>query len=185
VRIDHVVRRVTLAAIAVGAATSVLAPSRAHAQMPPAKAEVHQDWIEMKDTMMKIADAMPGDKFSFKSTPEQRSYGEQILHVASTNALVLSKDIGGKSQPPSIDMKATSKAKILKGLADSFDYGTALIDEQTDQSMLQTVKTVFHVRTATRSRIFYLLIGHAWDIYGQMAVYLRLNGITPPASRRP
>ena len=41
------------------------------------------------------------------------------------------------------------------------------------------------IGTTSRIRLFYLLVGHAWDIYGQMAVYLRLNGITPPASQRP
>jgi hypothetical protein len=177
--------RTVTAALAVGVLAGVLVPSRLVAQTPPAKAEVRQDWTEMKDTMTKIATEMPEAKFSYKSTPAQRTYGEQILHVASANVSVLKADIGGKAQPPAMNMKATSKAEILKALADSFDYGTALIDEQTDQSMVQVVKTVFHVGRATRSRIFYLLIGHAWDIYGQMAVYLRLNGLTPPASKQP
>ncbi len=167
----------------IAATLGVLAPLPLAAQTAPVKAEVRQDWTELKATMMKIADAMPEDKFSYKSTPAQRNYGEQILHVASANVTVL-KDVG-PAQPPTINMEATSKAEILKALGDSFDYGTALIDHQTDQSILQTVKTLFHVGNATRSRVFYLLIGHAWDIYGQMAVYLRLNGITPPASQRP
>ena len=173
-----------VAIMMVAAIVGVLAPSPLAAQTAPVKAEVRQDWTEMKDTMMKIGEAMPGDKFSYKPTPAQRSCGEQILHVASANVSVL-KDVGGKAQPPTINMKATAKAEILKALGDSFDYGTALIDEQTDLSMLQRVKTLFHVGDATRARVFYLLVGHAWDIYGQMAVYVRLNGITPPASQRP
>ena len=51
---------------------------------------------------MKIADAMPEDKFSYKSTPAQRNYGEQILHVASMNVTVL-KDVG-TAPPPTINM---------------------------------------------------------------------------------
>lgn len=168
-----------IAAIAV-----VLVPLASSAQTAPVKAEVRQDWTGMKDTLMKIADAMPGDKFSYKSTPPQRSYGEQLLHIATANVNVL-KDMGGKVQPPTINTKATAKADIVKALGDSFDYGTAIIDEQTDQSMLLRVKTPFRVGDSTRARVFYLLVGHAWDIYGQMAVYLRLNGITPPASQQP
>ncbi len=161
----------------IAATLGVLAPLPLAAQTAPVKAEVRQDWTEAsKATMTKIADAMPEDKFGNKSTPAQRNYGEQILHVASVNVTVL-KDVG-TAQPPTINMKATSKAEILKALGDSFDYGTALIDQQTDQSILQTVKTLFHVGNATRSRVFYLLIGHAWDSQWQMAVYLRLNGIT-------
>jgi uncharacterized damage-inducible protein DinB len=37
---------------------------------------------------------------------------------------------------------------------------------------------------STKARVVYYVIGHTWDIYGQMAVYLRLNGMTPPASQR-
>src|SRR5260221_5749426 len=106
----------------------VLAASPAAAQTAPVKAEVRQDWTEMKDTMMKIAEAMPGDKFSFKPTPAQRSYGEQILHVAGTNVTVL-PNIGGKAQPPTVNRNAVAKAEILKALADSFHYGIALSDQ--------------------------------------------------------
>lgn len=44
-----------------------------------------QDWIALKDTMMKIADAMPEDKFAYRATPAERTWGEQILHVAEAN----------------------------------------------------------------------------------------------------
>jgi len=49
--------------------------------------------------MMKIADAMPEDKFGYKSTPAQRSYGEQVLHVATVNMALLGT-IGGKAAAP-------------------------------------------------------------------------------------
>jgi len=50
-------------------------------------AELLRDWTEQKATMMKIADAMPEEKFSYKSTPAQRDYGQQILHVAGGNIM--------------------------------------------------------------------------------------------------
>jgi hypothetical protein len=58
----------------------------------------------------------------------------------------------------------------------------ALIKEQTDQSMLETVQTNELRGPSSRTRVIYLLLGHCWDIYGQMVVYLRLNGGVPPAS---
>ena len=63
-------------------------------------------------------------------------------------------------------------------------YGEALINEQTDQTLLGTVQARF-MGPATRARVLYFLVGHTWDIYGQMVVYLRLNGKVPPASQRP
>ena len=165
------------------AAALVLTVRPAGAQPSVLKGEIQKDWAGMKDTIMKIADKMPEDKFTYKSTPAQRNYGEQILHIATTNMALLPA-VGGKATPPTINAKATSKAEILKGLSDSFDYGTALITEQTPETMVAVVKARF-LGESTPARIFYFLLGHTWDIYGQMAVYLRLNGLVPPASERP
>ena len=165
------------------AVCSVIAVPSSFAQKADVKAEALRDWSDMKTTMVKISNEMPEDKFGYKSTPAQRNYGEQILHVATANVGFL-QGLGGKAPTPTVNAKATAKAEILKALADSFDYGTALINEQTPETMLQTVQARF-LGSSTRSRIFYFLVGHAWDIYGQMAVYLRLNGLVPPASQRP
>jgi hypothetical protein len=68
---------------------------------------------------------------------------------------------------------------------DSFDYGAAVLKEQTDQTMVQAAAMPPGFLDHRRARMFTFLIGHTWDIYGQMAVYLRLSGVTPPASVRP
>jgi uncharacterized damage-inducible protein DinB len=154
------------------------------AQSANLNAELLKDWTEQKTLMMKIADAMPEEKFSYKSTPPQRDYGQQILHVAGGNVMYL-RFFGGKAPAPAINRTATAKAEILKALSDSFDYGTAIIKEQTDQSMMQIVQTNQYLGPSSRARVIYFLLGHTWDIYGQMAVYLRLNGVVPPASQRP
>ena len=108
----------------------------------------------------------------------------QILHIAGGNVTYL-RFFGGKAAAPAINRTATGKAEILKALADAFDYGTALIKEQTDQSMMQVEQTNQYLGPSSRARVIYFLLGHTWDIYGQMAVYLRLNALVPPASQRP
>jgi len=68
-----------------------------------------------------------------------------------------------------------------------FDYGTAALNEQTDATMVEAAPNTRFDRfmgPSVRARVVYYVIGHTWDIYGQMVVYLRLNGITPPASQR-
>ena len=145
-----------------------------------------KDWTAQRDTLLKIANAMPEDKFGFRPTPAQRTWGEQILHIAQANVIQMGR-LGSKAPAPAVDMKATSRAEILKALTDSFDYGTAGLREQTDETMLQqAASTRFDqfMGPSARVRVVYYVIGHTWDIYGQMAVYLRLNGITPPASQR-
>jgi uncharacterized damage-inducible protein DinB len=173
---------VKLQTFGVAAAMLVLTTLRPAAQSPTIQSDALKDWTNMKETMTKIADAMPEDKFGFKPTPAQRTFGEQILHVAGANVGLI-KMLGGKAAAPTVNAKATSKAEILKALADSYDYGIAVIKEQTDQAMLEAVKGPSFIGTATRARLVWATIGHAWDEYGAMTVYLRLNGIVPPASR--
>ena len=158
------------------------APASVAAGQATVRGDLLKDWQDQKDMMMKIADAMPEDRFGYKSTPAQRSYGEQIMHVALVNADLL-KVIGGTAAPPSFTAdSAKTKAEILQALAESYDYGIALLNEQTDATFSQTINAAF-LGPSTRSRMFWFLLGHSMDVYGQMVVYLRLNGIVPPASR--
>ena len=163
----------------------VLAPMKPAAQTVSLQAEMLKDWTDLKGTMDKIAGAMPEDKFSYKSTPEQRDYGQHIMHIAQVNLRFLQL-AGAKAPAPAIDMKAMGKAATIRAMDQSFDYGAAILQEQTDQTMLQGLaKPPGFLGPSTRARLFTFLIGHTWDIYGQMAVYLRLNGVVPPASVRP
>ena len=161
------------------------------AQSITVASDLLKDWKAQKETMMKIADAMPEDKLGFRATPAERSYGEQILHIAGAN-IMLMKFLGAKAPAPPINdadltvfgLKVTSKAQVLKALSDSYDYGEASLKELADPGMAQTIKGPRWMGEVTRAKMVYFTLGHAQDIYGQMAVYLRLNGIVPPASRK-
>ncbi|MEO8257567.1 MAG: DinB family protein [Acidobacteriota bacterium] len=146
--------------------------------------DVVKDWEGQKDLLVKLASAMPDDKLGFKPTPAQRSFGEHILHIAQVNVALLTA-VGGKAPAPTIDMKATTKAAMIKQMTDSFDYGAALLKEFDNTTIQGTVTQPFGMGPATRARVFFFLVGHTQDTYGQMAVYLRLNGGVPPASQRP
>jgi hypothetical protein len=161
-----------------------LAGAQPTAQSATLDRELLKDWTEMKSTMMALANEMPEDGFAFKATPPQRDFAQQILHIAQANVLNL-RFLAGKATPPTIDRSARSKAAVMRAMADSFDYGTALIMEQTEQSLLEIVPTNQFLGPSSRARVIYFLLGHTWDIYGQMVVYLRLNGGVPPASQRP
>jgi len=80
-------------------------------------------------------------------------------------------------------LKMTEKPAVLKALSDSFDYGEAVIKEFSN-AMTEVVQGPPWIGPATRAKMVWYTMGHTQDIYGQMAVYLRLNGVVPPASRR-
>ena len=169
----------TMAAAALFAMTATTAT----AQGVTLAGDMVKDWQQQKATMMAIADAMPEDKFGFKSTPAQRSYGEQVMHVVQINQMLLGT-LGAKTAAPAVNMKATSRADILKALQQSYDYGEAAFKEFNDAAWVQPVMGPRFIGQATRVRIANFAMTHTMDIYGQMVVYLRLNGIVPPASRR-
>jgi dipeptidyl aminopeptidase/acylaminoacyl peptidase len=146
--------------------------------------DVQADWAAQKEGFINAADAMPADAFGYKSTPAQRSYGEQIMHVVQTNMLIMGL-LGGNTPAPMVNTKAVTKADVMTALRQSFEFGDAVLKEFNDQQLnARVTPPPFMGPSASRLRLIYGSMQHTFDIYGQMVVYLRLNGIVPPASRR-
>lgn len=151
--------------------------------------EVQNDWSRNNVMLYGLANAMPADKFDFKPTPAQQSFGERVLHAAQVNLMLL-QGLGAKTPAPSIDMKATSKSASMDALQRVGEYGTAVIKELGEQGLLARIDApgptkFFMGPQLSRLRVIYFLMTHSQDTYGQLVVYARLNGITPPASRQP
>jgi len=139
------------------------------------------------------AEAMPEEKFNFVPSPTLgefkgvRTFAQQVKHVAAVNyelgaALLEEKspvDINDETGPASI----TSKADILKYLKESFEYVHKAIATINDQNAIETVRSPFGEGKVSRMGLASTVAWHGYDHYGQMAVYLRMNGIVPPASR--
>jgi len=135
--------------------------------------DVQADWAVQKELVVNAADAMPNDKFGYKSTPAQRSYAEQTMHAVQGNAVVFGM-LGGKTPAPVINMKAATKAEVMTELRQSMDYGEAVLKEFTDQQMRERVAGPRYMGpSASRLRLVYSSLQHTMDIYGQMVVYLR------------
>jgi uncharacterized damage-inducible protein DinB len=147
--------------------------------------EIQNDWSRNHLMVYGLASAMPEDKYGFKPVPEEQSFGERVLHVAQVNVELL-KGLGAKTPAPAIDSKATSKAAAMAALTKADDYGTAVIKELSEQQLAGRVDSPWFMGPmASRQRILYFLMMHNQDTYGQLVVYVRLNGIVPPASRQP
>jgi uncharacterized damage-inducible protein DinB len=147
--------------------------------------DVQGDWARGYALLIGVAEAMPEDKFGVKPTPAQESFGQRLMHVANID-LKLVSTLGGKTQAPMVNAKAASKTEIVAALRQVSDYGSAVLKEFNDQQLAERVTSMpFLGPTASRLRVIYFAMTHSQDIYGQLVVYLRLNGITPPASNRP
>ena len=100
-----------------------------------AQATIHgdltKDWAGQKALLVGMANAMPEDKYGFKPTPAQRSFGEHVLHIAQVN-MMLTKFLGGKTPEPAINMKATTKAEHDQG-----DVGLVRLWREGDRGVQQ------------------------------------------------
>ncbi len=120
--------------------------------------------------------------YAFKPTPEMGTFGSRVAHVADAQMMICS---AVKGETKRADTKGkTSKADIVAALKASFDYCDDAYGSLTDATATQTVK-IFGQQQTKLSALWGNL-GHDSEMYGYMAVYLRLKGLTPPTSdRRP
>lgn len=163
-----------LAAFALTLAIAALAA----AQTPPdaVAADLQKDWTDQKTRMIALADAMPAEKYAFKATPEQRTFGEQLHHLAEAHVRMFKTlDPDGKIPPPDV-ANAKSKEEVARALAAAYDYGQKLLAAQSSLGEPAGGRS--------KARVVWAAMNNAMNHYGQCVVYLRLNGIVPPASRR-
>ena len=138
----------------------------------------------MEKEFVDAAEAMPEDKFDFAPTSGEfkgvRSFGAQVKHVAEANYFFFGGDAfteaGDKAKSDAIE-KLTTKAEIVDALKESFKLAHSLIDGMTADNAFVTTTH------GTRAGMASFGLAHMMDHYGQLVVYLRMNGIVPPASR--
>lgn len=131
------------------------------------------------------AEAMPEDKFAFVPTQGEfakvRSFGDQLKHVAEANGYFFhdpSKPLSDLKEQKDTIEKLKTKAEILKALKDSLAQAHTYVDAITPENAFVTTES-----GNTRAGLASFGIAHMMDHYGQLVVYLRMNGIVPPASR--
>jgi uncharacterized damage-inducible protein DinB len=183
------------AVAALGQSTkSATSASQPQTAQPPATiaSAVDREISGVEKQILDAAMAMPEDKFSF--SPESlnipgadykgvRTFAVQVKHIAASNYFLWS-GLTGDKLPANLkdgngpeDVK--TKAEILKFLQDSFALGHKAAATLTMENVLQIPE---HSKS-TRLRLATFAVAHAFNHYGQMVEYLRMNGIVPPASR--
>jgi len=145
----------------------------------------------LKNEFTSAAEAMPEDKYSFAPSNGEfrgvRTFAQQIKHVAADNYFFASAILGEKPPGDGSDedgpANITSKADVLKYLSSSFEYVHRAVLTINEKNMVEPIKSPFGVQSVTRLGLATAVSAHGFDHYGQMVLYLRMNGIIPPASR--
>jgi uncharacterized damage-inducible protein DinB len=139
------------------------------------------------------AEAMPADKYGFSPTEGEfkgvRTFGQQVKHLAATNHILAAAALGEDPPADAGDElgpeAARTKAEILDYLRASFTHLGKAIDAIGDKSMAVKSSPIspLSATQATRLALIVESLMHSLNHYGQMVVYLRMNGVVPPASR--
>ena len=160
---------------------------------PPASAGevIDRQFANLEREFVPAAEAMPPEKFDFAPTSGEfkgvRTFAQQVKHVAAVNYMIAAAilgqkppvEVGGENGPDGMK----SKDEIMKFLKDSFAYTHKAIQSVNATNYLDIIDGPFGGKSS-RMALANMTIGHSFDHYGQMVVYLRMNGIIPPASRQ-
>lgn len=160
-------------------ASPLFGQAPAPSQAPPSVIDsIRGSYNQAKSNLLKAADKMPDDAYGYQPTPEERSFGGWIAHVADAQTAGCSRALG-TPKTPSAGSK-TTKADLVAALKDSFDTCDAAYAALTDANSNDPVQSF----RGPVPRLIALMntIVHDNECYGAIAVYLRLKGIVPPSS---
>jgi uncharacterized damage-inducible protein DinB len=175
-------------AIAIVLAAAMTSPLHGQAGNP-LSAGAKRTYGVIKGYITKAAAKMPEENYGFKPTPDVRSFGQLVGHIADANYGFCAA-AGGEKAPMggfepgsvSIEKTKTSKADLEKALADSFAFCDKVHDGMTDAAGATMVK--FLMGDLPKLSILEFNTHHDFEHYGNIVTYMRLKGLVPPSSEQ-
>jgi uncharacterized damage-inducible protein DinB len=159
---------------------TALSTTAMQAQFPAAHVEEAKTrYLSIRDNIQKAAEAMPEADYSFKPTPDIRSFGELMAHIADAQANICGAAVGATR--PVNAAKMTVKADLVAALKASSEACTAGFDSTTEANAT-TAAAMGQRMKSTRIGLLEYNLMHDAEEYGYAAVYLRLKGVVPPTS---
>jgi len=161
----------------------LVAPAALLAQDNPLSSWNKKAYGRVKDILLRSAEKMPEENYSFKPTEAVRSYGQILGHVADAQYLFCSIALGEQNPAPKIEQTKTSKADIIAALNGAFAYCDKAYDTMTDASGTQMVKLFGN--DTPKLDVLTVNLMHNMEHYGNLVTYMRLKNIVPPSSEQP
>jgi DinB superfamily len=143
-------------------------------------------WTVVRDNLLKMAEKMPAENYSFKPTPEVESFGQRLAHIAGANLFVC-LGVMGQQTAPRPRPAATSKPDLIGLLKQASTACDSAFDSLSDAAAMERIRShlggpfppePMRTKLATLNN----MVRHSNEMYGYMCVYLRLKGIVPPSS---
>ncbi len=134
----------------------------------------------IKNDVLGSAEKMPEADYSFRPTPEVRTYGELLAHIANAQFMMCGIVSDGKPVRKDFEKTAKTKAEIDAAVKEGFAFCDAVYQKLTDADAATMVP--FFGRQATKLGVLDFNIAHAFEHYGNLVTYMRIKGIVPPSS---
>ena len=149
----------------------------------PVAAAIRETLQGRSKNTVAAAEEMPADKYGFKATADQMTFGHLTLHIVEANYLFCSK-IGGVAAPELPKLSDTdTKDKLVERMKASFDFCSTALAKLDDSNLGETL-TLSGERKVSRAMAILILAGAWGDHYSLEATYLRLNGHLPPTAKK-
>lgn len=169
---------------------AVLTASVASAQMPAAGQKIdlatslQRSYAAVKLNLTEAADKLGDADYQYRPSPEIRPYGGQFAHTAQAQfgACAVAKGEANPIQGQDLEKTKTTKADVVKVLADSFAYCDPVFAALTDQRALELVKQ--GANEIARGAVLANLVTHSNEEYGVITVYIRMKSLVPPSTER-
>ena len=146
----------------------------------PATQAVKGQFGMVKGVVARTAEKVPEELYSFKPTPEVRSIGQLLGHIADSQFGMCAAAAGEKPPQTGIEKTVTSKAQLSKAVVDSNAYCDKVIAGMDDKKGMEIVQ--FFTGPTPRLHVLTFNIAHSYEHYGNLVTYMRLKGIVPPSS---
>ena len=130
--------------------------------------------------VIRSAEKVPEDLYSFRATPEVRTMGQLFGHIADALFSMCSTAAGAKPPRTGIEKSVTDKPALIAALKEGVGYCNTVFDGMTDQKGTETVP--FYFGPTPRLSVLYFAVTHTYEHYGNLVTYMRLKNIVPPSS---
>jgi uncharacterized damage-inducible protein DinB len=162
-----------------------LMPGVVGAQQANPVADAFRDnYRQESKNLIAAAEEFPADKFGYKPTPAQMSFGDIVNHLSQGNDY-LCGSIGGVKAPTRAKVDHDdAKPALVARLKETFAFCDQALAQLTDANLSEELP-FFGGRKMSRAAIMTLTTGDWADHYSQSAIYMRLNGLVPPTAKKP
>lgn len=161
-------------------ATPQPSASTAVPQANPLSAHTKMMYGGIKAILLRSAEQVPEESYSFKPTESVRSFGQILGHVADSQYYFCSVALGEKNPSPKVEKTKTTKADLTAALKDAFAYCDKAYDGMTDATAAETVQLMGS--SAPKLGALNVNNTHTIEHYGNLITYMRMKNIVPPTS---